>query len=252
MKITVLGSGSKGNSTLLEFENTKILIDVGFSFRTIKSKLEMVNVHPEDIEYILITHDHGDHIFGLSNFLKVCSPTVYMSEKIVEKYFNEKYDKVKYLKEEFKIGDINISMIPTSHDATDSTGFVIEDKKDSLVYITDTGYIPTRLLNKIKNKNYYFMESNHDIDMLINGSYPPYLQKRILGDSGHLSNDLCGVYLSKIIGPDTKKIVLAHLSEENNSYSIALKTVKGILSEEQNSIDIVCATQEDILEVNND
>ncbi len=252
MKITILGSGSKGNSTLIEIENIKILIDVGFSYRVLKEKLNSINVNPSDINYILITHDHSDHIFGLSTFLKIYKPIVYMSPKIAEIYFNEDYDSLKYFEPKFKINDINITLIPTSHDATDSDGFLIEYKGVSLVYITDTGYIPSRLLNEIKNKNYYIIESNHDIDMLINGSYPPYLQKRILGDSGHLSNDLCGVYLSKIIGNKTKKIILAHLSEENNSASIALNTVNDKLKDNENLCEVCCATQNEILEVIND
>ncbi len=250
MKITILGSGSKGNSTLIEIGNIKILIDVGFSYRVLKEKLNEVNVNPKDIDYVLITHNHADHIFGLSTFLKIYQPNIYMSRLVSETYFNEKYDKLNYFEPEFKINDIKITLIPTSHDAVDSNGFLIEYKKESLVYITDTGYIPSRLLSKIKNKTYYIIESNHDINMLINGSYPPYLQKRILGDSGHLSNELCGIYLSKIIGENTKKIILAHLSQENNSASIALNTVKGLLECNENHCEIYCATQSEVLEVN--
>ena len=252
MKITILGSGSKGNSTLLEIKETKILIDVGFSYRSLKEKLSSINVTPQDIDYIFITHDHSDHIYGLSTFLKMYNPYVYMSPKIAEIYFNKKYNKLRYLKESFEIKDIKVTLIPTSHDSTDSDGFLIEYLGDSLVYITDTGYIPSKLLSKIKNKKYYIIESNHDIDMLINGSYPPYLQKRILGDSGHLSNELCGMYLSKIIGNNTEKIVLAHLSEENNSASIALKTVSGLLKDANENCTICCALQNELLEITND
>ncbi len=252
MKITILGSGSKGNSTLVEIGDTKILIDVGFSYRVLKEKLGNINVNPKDIDYIFITHDHADHIYGLSTFLKIYNPYVYMSPLIAKIYFNEKYEKLRYLKENIEIKGISITLIPTSHDATDSTGFLIEYNSESLVYITDTGYIPSKLLSKINNKTYYVIESNHDIDMLINGKYPPYLQKRILGDSGHLSNELCGVYLSKIIGNKTKKIVLAHLSEENNSASVALNTVTDLLKYNTGNYTLETASQTEILEVVND
>lgn len=249
MKISILGSGSKGNSTLIEIEDIKILIDVGFSYRVLKEKLNSINVNPKDINYVFITHDHADHIYGLSTFLKIYNPYVYMSPLIAKSYFNENYTKLRYLYETFKINNIKITLIPTSHDATDSTGFLIEYKNESLVYITDTGYIPEKLLNKIKNKTYYIIESNHDIDMLINGKYPPYLQKRILGDSGHLSNELCGVYLSKVIGDKTKKIVLAHLSEENNSASLAINTVKNIIKDNAGNYEVISASQNEIIEV---
>ncbi len=252
MKITVLGSGSKGNSTLIEIENTKILIDIGFSYRALKEKLSTINVNPKDINYIFITHDHRDHIYGLSVFLKMYNPVLYMSKKIADIYFDDDYKNIRYLCDVMEIEGIKISSIPTSHDATDSSGFVFEYKKESLVYITDTGYIPERLLTKIKNKTYYIIESNHDVDMLLNGSYPPYLQKRIYGDSGHLSNELCGMYLSKIIGTKTKKIVLAHLSEENNSRAIALDTVNDKISELPKTYEICCASQSEVLEVSHD
>lgn len=252
MRISILGSGSKGNATLIEYDDIKILVDVGFSYRVLKERLSIINVNPKDIQYIFITHDHADHIYGLSSFLKIYNPYVYMSEKISKIYFNEKYNKLVCFEESFSIKNMNVTLIPTSHDATDSNGFLFETEKESLVYITDTGYIPSKLLSKISNKTYYIFESNHDINMLINGKYPPYLQKRILGDSGHLSNELCGIYLSRIIGKKTKKIVLAHLSEENNSVSLAYNTVNDLLKESNCSYDLYCANQNNVLEVNND
>ncbi|MBQ9854469.1 MAG: MBL fold metallo-hydrolase, partial [Bacilli bacterium] len=222
MEAIVLGSGSKGNSTLIKTEKSNILIDVGFSYKNLKEKLESVNMYPKDINYIFITHDHVDHIFGLSTFLKKHKPTLYISEKLSGVIT---YENTKYFSDENIIDDFFVKVFQTSHDATDSIGFLIEEKEESLVYITDTGYINERNFIYLKNKTYYFIESNHDIEKLMNGSYPYHLKQRIYSDKGHLSNEACGMYLSKLIGDDTKKIILLHLSEENNTKILAYDAV---------------------------
>lgn len=252
MRITVLGSGSSGNSTLVEASNTKILIDVGFSYRQTKEKLLQIGVSPSEIDYIFITHDHKDHISGLNVFLNNYNPYLCISKKISDIFFEKEYEKAIYYDKDFNIGNINISLIPLSHDATDGTGFVIECENESLVYITDTGYINNRYLPKLVNKTYYILESNHDIDMLLNGPYPKYLQNRILGDNGHLSNELCAIYLSKLVGDNTQKIVLAHLSKENNTPELALNDVKTAVNANDKEYNIVCASQDEILKVNYD
>lgn len=148
------------------------------------------------------------------------------------------------------LDDIYIKTIPTSHDSITANGFLIEYEQESLVYITDTGYINLRYINILKNKTYYIIESNHDTEKLIKGPYPEYLQRRILSDKGHLSNELCSGYISKLIGPNTKKIILAHLSEENNTEELALESVFKVIKE--NNIEftnIKCAKQRDLTEV---
>ncbi len=250
MKVTILGSGSKGNATLLTLENKRILIDIGFSYRILKEKLESINVHPENIDYIFITHDHHDHIIGLKTFLKMHKPNVYMSERLAISLFKDIiYEKLNYYSDEMVLSDTFIKVINTSHDALDPKGFLIEQNGTSLVYITDTGYIHQRNLIFIENKSIYVIESNHDTEMLRKGRYPDYLQRRILSNIGHLSNDLCGSYLSKLIGPNTKKVILAHISEENNTPELARGTVVKILNESNINIEIECAKQNEILEV---
>ena len=143
-----------------------------------------------------------------------------------------------------------IKIIPTSHDALTSNGYLIENNNESLVYITDTGYINQRHLVYLKDKTYYILESNHDTERLIKGPYPEYLQRRILSDKGHLSNELCAGYLSRLIGPNTKKVVLAHLSETNNTEELALNANFKVLKE--NGIDftnIECASEEKVLTI---
>ena len=249
MKITVLGSGSKGNSTLIEINDKKILIDVGFSYKHIKEKLEQIKVDPKEIDYLLITHEHKDHIYGLNVFLKRVKPLLLIKEKLYNTLFDQnEYSKVQLLNETQEIDGIKINVISLSHDAVDPVGFLIEYNDESMVYIADTGYINHKILPKITNKTYYLLESNHDTEMLINGPYPPHLQRRILSDKGHLSNEFCGSYLSKVIGKSTKKVILIHLSETNNDPCIALDTTKKILKENNVFFDnIECANQQEMV-----
>ena len=251
MKIVILGSGSKGNSTFIDLGSKKILIDVGFSYRKIKEKLDEINVDIKEIDAVLITHDHTDHTYGLKTLIKNIKPLLFITPEVEMYALETHYENSVYLLEEHRIDDIKITVIPTSHDAITSNAFLIEQGNESLFYITDTGYINHRYLNKVKNKTYYIFESNHDPEMLTKGPYPKYLQERILSDKGHLSNELAAGYLSRIIGPDTKKIILAHLSETNNTPEIALKTVNKILKDNEIIFkNIECAKQDVITKVN--
>ena len=143
------------------------------------------------------------------------------------------------------INDIEITLIKTSHDAKGSIGFVIESKEKSLAYITDTGYINNKYFPLLSNREVYIMESNHDVEMLNNGPYSFSLRQRILGDKGHLSNYDCSRYLSSFIGNKTNTIVLAHLSEENNTYSLAYDTLMNRLEENSLSINKVIIAKHD-------
>lgn len=250
MKVTILGSGSKGNSTLVELENINILIDVGFSYNKMRLKLEEINKKPRDIDYILITHDHTDHIKGLEVFLKKNNTMVYVNDKISKRNEYLKHYKNKKDLEDVETKEYKIKIIPASHDATDTKGFMIEEK-ETLVYLTDTGYLNKRNLKYLQNKEYYIFESNHDEEMLRKGSYPEYLQRRILSANGHLSNRSSSIYLSMLIGKKTKKIILAHLSEENNTPTKALETFKETM--EKNNIkfnNVECAKQEGMVKIN--
>ena len=145
------------------------------------------------------------------------------------------------------IKDMTIEVIKTSHDASDSNGYIVNNNDNSIVYITDTGYINKKYYDKLKNKDVYIMESNHDIEMLNNGSYPYELRKRIYGDKGHLSNLDSSKYLSDFIGDKTKYIMLAHLSEENNTEELAYSTLVEKLTNKNCLIDniIICRQNEE-------
>ena len=238
MRAIIIGSGSKGNSTLLIGKNEKILIDVGFSYPKMLMNLKEYGVTPKEIDAILITHTHSDHIGGLSTFIKKNNIVVYTNEKMLPELLKIVPEELLRVEEdEYSIGEFNITAIHTSHDAVGSVGFVINEDNSNLVYVTDTGYINKTYLKKLINKDVYIFESNHDINMLMTGPYPYILKQRVLSDKGHLSNEQSGEYLKEIIGDNTKRIILAHLSEINNTPEIALNTVKKIVNNKKIIID---------------
>ena len=229
MKVSVLSSGSKGNCTYIETTNHKILIDIGTSSLYVEKSLKSIGVNPEDIDIILITHAHVDHVGGLRVFSKKYNPLVYISDKIL-KESNLKIENVSSGEDVVINSDISIRSIRLSHDVTDIKGYVIEEDNDSMVYITDTGYINENNFKYIKNKNLYVFESNHDVEMLMNNpKYPHHTKIRILSDKGHLSNKDSAYYLTKLIGDNTHHIILAHISEQNNTEELALSTLKETL-----------------------
>ncbi len=243
MKVCVLSSGSKGNTTYIETKNARILIDAGNSSKYIINKLKELHIDPDSIDAILITHVHSDHVKGLQILLKSINPQVYMTEKMYP-YLDFVTNYTFIEDDHFKIKDMTIEVIKTSHDTEDSVGYIVNNEGKSVVYITDTGYINKKYYDILSNRNIYIMESNHDIEMLNNGSYPFELRKRILSDKGHLSNYDSAKYLAKFIGNNTNKIILAHLSEENNKPDLALDTLKErLVKEEIDFNNIIIAKQ---------
>lgn len=246
MKVIVLSSGSKGNTTYIETQTTKILIDIGNTCKYITEKLSTIGVTLGEINAILITHTHTDHIKGLKTFTNNYSAPIYITEKMHPKIpYVKQY---KYIESSFiTIRDIKINIIKTSHDAEDSVGYIINNNDKSIVYITDTGYINKKYHPMLSNRDIYIMESNHDVEMLNNGPYPFPLRQRILSDKGHLSNHDSAKYIGDFIGPKTTNIVLAHLSHENNTPELAKETLLAKLQElnmTQIHIDIALQDQE--------
>ena len=251
MRICVLASGSKGNCTYIETANHKILIDIGKNKKYIVSKLAEIGVKPEEIDYILISHLHDDHISALPTFIKKLNPTICLSNPMfMELTSIKEYENILIYENEIKLDDLKILAIKSSHDSIDSRNFIIEENGKSVVYITDTGYVNSKYFRYLKDKNVYLFESNHDIEMLNHGPYPKWLKARVLGDEGHLSNKVASFYLTKLIGANTKKILLMHLSEVNNTEELTLKTIQETFKDYEIKFnDIKCAKQEEISEV---
>ena len=252
MKVCVLSSGSKGNSTLVITDKVKILIDLGTTTSYVEAALNNLNVDVKEISHILITHSHVDHIKGLKVFIKRYNPVILVTEdmkNVLEKELgNFRYES--YEDKKAIIGDLTVNVIKTSHDAEESIGFVLTNNNSSMVYITDTGYINQKYFKILSNNNLYVLESNHDIKMLMDGPYPYYLQQRVRGDKGHLSNKQASDYLCKFIGDNTRKIVFAHISEHNNSYEKVIETFNEELSKNDMKFDdVLIAKQNEVTEV---
>lgn len=252
MKVCVLSSGSKGNSTLVITDKVKILIDLGTTTSYVEAALNNLNVDVKEISHILITHSHVDHIKGLKVFIKRYNLVILVTEdmkNVLEKELgNFRYEY--YEDKKAIIGDLTVNVIKTSHDAEESIGFVLINNNSSMVYITDTGYINQKYFKILSNNNLYVLESNHDIKMLMDGPYPYYLQQRVRGDKGHLSNKQASDYLCKFIGDNTRKIVFAHISEHNNSYEKVIETFNEELSKNDMKFDdVLIAKQNEATEV---
>ena len=251
MQVVVLASGSEGNATYIETKEIKLLIDLGRNAKYIKEKLESIHVSPEEIDYILISHTHKDHTSALKTFVSRYKTTVLLSQKMFYELEDIKeYDNIMIYEEDIYLKDIKIKSIKSSHDAPDARNFILENKGQSVVYVTDTGYINRKYFELLKDKEIYLFESNHDIEMLLIGPYPKWLKKRVVGSCGHLSNKDSSFYLSKLIGPHTQKIVLMHLSHINNTKEKALEMIKETFEEyEIDFKEIICANRSEITKV---
>ncbi len=239
MKFTVLGSGSTGNSVLICTEKTKILVDAGLSAKETLRRLMLVGVDFNDLDGILITHEHSDHAGGLRVLLKTVGCPVYMSEATKEAYLREKANKLNnepqkradVLKnrtveiessKDFRIGDIDFEPFSVPHDAADNFGFVAKNNGVKVATVMDFGYFTTLIKDKLRDCDGIVIESNHCRDML--KTCPIYsweLKQRILSRTGHLSNQDLSDWLTNEFDGSARNIVLAHLSQQSNEPHLA-------------------------------
>jgi phosphoribosyl 1,2-cyclic phosphodiesterase len=218
MKYTIFCSGSKGNCTLIETATTRVLIDCGHTKRHLIGAFTQANIEMEQIDAVLLTHDHIDHVSQLKLFKTnpVYSP--------VDLY--ERPDAVKAVPGQiFKIGDLTVTPVGLSHDASMTVGYVLSDADERLVYITDTGYVRETDFPTLRNAHHYIFESNHDVELLMATNRPYPIKSRILSANGHLSNQDSARVLAQLVGPQTQSIILAHLSQEANTERHALTTL---------------------------
>ncbi|MRH44376.1 MBL fold metallo-hydrolase [Aquibacillus halophilus] len=237
LSFSVLASGSKGNAFYIATEKEKMLVDVGLSGKEMERLFTEIQVNPAEITKILVTHEHSDHIKGLGILARKYNLPIYANEKtwkamegsIGKLALDQKF--VFNLEETKSFGDIDVESFGVSHDAAEPMFYTFHHNGKKVSLVTDLGYVSERIKKTVENSDALIFESNHDVSMLRMGHYPWSVKRRILGDSGHVSNEDCALALSEIIGNCTKRIYLAHLSKDNNMKDLARMSVKNYLND---------------------
>ncbi|KGL42373.1 MBL fold metallo-hydrolase [Listeria sp. SHR_NRA_18] len=238
LRFSILASGSSGNATLIETADQTILVDCGLSGKKIEHLFSEVGRSMTDVDAILVTHEHVDHIKGLGVLARRYEVPVYANAKTwaaMETSIGEinSAQKFQFDMETVKsFGSLQVESFGVSHDAAEPMFYIFHSGKKKFVMITDTGYVSDRMKGHIANADAYLFESNHDVEMLRMGRYPWNVKRRILGDEGHVSNEDAGIAMSEVIGDATKRIYLGHLSKDNNMKDLARMAVSQTLAGE--------------------
>ena len=234
MRMCSIASGSSGNCIYVGSDHTHLLVDTGISRKRIEEGLKKLEIKGEEIDGVLITHEHSDHIQGLGVLSRKYELPIYATKGTIEgisgstslgKMPDGLFHTIR-VDEPFRLGDIEVKPFAISHDACEPTGYRFECGGRSAAVATDLGKYDEYTVSNLTGLDAVLLEANHDIHMLEVGGYPYYLKQRILGDKGHLSNELSGRLLCDILHDNLKHIILGHLSKENNYARLAYETVK--------------------------
>lgn len=243
LTFSVLASGSSGNAMYVATEKQKLLIDAGLSGKKLEQLFQTIQCSPKELDGILVTHEHSDHIKGLGVFARRYQLPIYANAKTwaaMEGQIGEIPTEQKF---EFPVesvrtfGDIDVESFAVSHDAAEPMFFIFHHEGKKLTLATDIGYVSERMKGKIKDSDMYVFEANHDVNMLMMGRYPWNVKQRILSDKGHVSNEDAAHALADIIGTNTSRIYLAHLSRDNNMKDLARLSVQQILEQRGFTVD---------------
>ncbi len=238
-----LSSGSSGNCIYVGSERANILVDAGISGKKIGASLKEIGISAKDIDCILVTHEHSDHIHGVGVMSRMFNVPIYANNNTWEAMQGEigdiKEENIRVLKNDdpFSIGDIDIKAYSIPHDAADPVGYCFWSGGKKISIATDMGHVSENVLNNIKESDLVLLESNHDVEMLKAGPYPYTLKRRILSSTGHLSNDDAGETVAKLLNDKYMTVVLGHLSAHNNYPELAYATVMSILNEHDIKVD---------------
>ena len=251
-KFCSLYSGSSGNSFFIQTSNTKILVDAGESAKKINAALSSIDIDVNDLDAIIVTHEHLDHVRGLGTLSKKHNIPIYaniktweaMPEQSAKISINNK--KTFNSNDFFEIGDLKIRPFQIPHDAADPCGFNFFNGNEKISIATDIGHMTSDIIHKLEDSSFILLESNYDINVLKCSSYPYLLKKRIAGPNGHLPNNEAGKTISYLIKSGLNKVMLGHLSKESNFPELAYKTVmEELISSKQadNNISISVASR---------
>lgn len=242
LTLTTLASGSSGNCTLLSDGTTHILIDAGISARRITTALKNTDIDPKTLSGILVTHEHSDHICGLTTLTKQLPVPVYASRGTARQLCY----RIAFLEgrvhdfepgEHFAVGSMGVETFPTCHDTAQSNGYAVSSGGRKAAVVTDLGHLTPEVYAGIRGSHLLVAETNHDVEWVRSGDYPYFLKQRILGDQGHLSNEAGGDLICSATQAGARTVVLAHLSKENNTPIRAYGTVRAALEQQGVVID---------------
>lgn len=245
MKFCSLYSGSSGNSLYVEGSHGKILVDAGLSGIKISAALKQIGSDINTIKGIFVSHDHSDHVKGIGVLSRKYNIPLYMNEGtwygVKGNIGKVKEDNIRLFENGglIEVEDLLVKTFSIHHDAADPVGFSITSNKTKVSIVTDTGIMDEVIYDNIKGSDLVVMESNHDVNMLMAGRYPYFLKKRVAGDKGHLSNECAADTVVRLAQDGLDKVVLAHLSEENNFPQLAMETTSNKLREHKLD-DCVC------------
>ena len=240
LEFASLGSGSKGNATLVAVGHTCVMVDCGFSMKETVSRLQRHGKQPEQLSAILLTHEHGDHIRGAGALSRKYGIPVWSTRgtaqqeqlgNVARQYFIN-------AEEQFTIGDISIQAYPVPHDAREPCQYVFSNGEHKLGLLTDVGKCTPHIVEQLSECDALLLECNHDSDMLLNGEYPPSLKQRVSGELGHLSNEQAADILAQLDTSKLKYIAAMHLSDKNNRVALAQQALSAVLSCDDSWINI--------------
>jgi phosphoribosyl 1,2-cyclic phosphodiesterase len=247
MRVVPLGSGSGGNCYLFESDRTRVLVDAGFGPRETRKRLAAAGSSIEDIDAILITHEHSDHVHGAEAISRKFGIPLWMTRGTLDGSRVDRTEANVVIFEnntEFRIGDIAVRARRTIHDASDPACFVLEGRDGCRAAIaSDLGFVDPPVLQHLSGCEILLFEANHDLDMLRTGSYPWSLKRRIMSNRGHLSNDDAMTAVRRMIGPETRSLYLIHLSEKNNHPAIVRAMAESLLDSLGAPIELRIAQQ---------
>lgn len=241
MQVASILSGSTGNCTYIETDQARVIVDAGSSGKKIEEQFAKVNRDISKVDAIFISHEHSDHTQAAGVLSRRYNIPIYANKRTWDALDNclgkiaPENRRILMPGEMLSIKNLDIEPFRISHDSVDAQHYGFQRGKTTFATLTDTGYANDRMRDFMRNMTAYLIEANHDVEMLRYGSYPWHLKQRILSDVGHLSNEDSALLMSEIIGDNTKKIMLAHLSRENNTSELAMNDVTKILND--NDID---------------
>lgn len=240
LQFAILGSGSRGNASLVETGKTCVMLDCGFSMKETEARLAKLKRNPAQISAILVTHEHSDHIKGVGAFARKHKVPVYATRGTGKsRLLGELPDWQRFVPEHgFALNDLHIQSFPVPHDANEPCQFVFSDGDRRFALLTDTGSSTSHIEQLLSGCHAMVLESNHDSDMLAESSYPLSLKRRISGQYGHLSNAQAAGFLTAIDTGKLQQIVLAHLSEQNNTPELAREAASEALNCAADWIDV--------------